>query len=390
MSRGSSLRRAVAGAVVLVSVVMGAVAVVLGRPEERALSLLLVCAFLVSPVMAAVLLIRRPENRIGWLFAGMSLSFYATMVSSAWVWAARGNALPGQVAAAWLGGWLYAAFLAQGILLIALFPTGRLASRVLVPIVGTALVGAVASAAGPTFGAADIGIEGVPVANPLLAPEPLARWLATAGELGGALLIIPAPFLAATVVIRLLRARGIERQQLKWFVAAAALVAPIVVIGFNLPDPWNDVAWVAMIIALGAGLPLAAGIAILRYRLYDIDVVIRRTVVYTAVVGVLAVVYATLVLASQAVLSGATGSGPLPVALSTLAVAALFGPVRARVREAVDRRFYRSRYDAQRTLEAFGARLRDEVELDAVGNALVGTAGRSVRPAAVGLWLRSR
>jgi hypothetical protein len=147
--------------------------------------------------------------------------------------------------------------------------------------------------------------------------------------------------------------------------------------------------WTAVMLTLAA-IPVCAGIAILRYRLYDVDLVIRRTLVYALVSALLGAAYVVLVLALTATLSSFVGGQGLPVALSTLVIAALFGPVRARVRDLIDRRFYRSRYDAQRTLEAFTTRLRDEVELEAVGLTLVDVAGRAVRPTSVGVWIRAR
>jgi hypothetical protein len=131
-------------------------------------------------------------------------------------------------------------------------------------------------------------------------------------------------------------------------------------------------------------------VAILRHRLFDIDLVIRRTVVYAAVVAILGAAYVGLVLVLQSVLAGVTRNETFPVALGTLAIAALFGPVRAQVRAAVDRRFYRSTYDAQRTLEAFSGRVRDEVELEAVGRTLVEVTGQTIRPTSASVWLRPR
>jgi hypothetical protein len=161
-----------------------------------------------------------------------------------------------------------------------------------------------------------------------------------------------------------------------------------VILALDLPPPAGEIAKYVLFGTLTL-IPAAAGIAILRYRLYDIDVVIRRTLVYGGLLAVLGVVYVALVLGLQTALSGVTGEGPLPVALSTLAIAALFGPARRRVRELVDRRFYRSRYDAQRTLEQFAGRLRDQVELETIGAALVDVAGDAVRPASATVWVRS-
>jgi hypothetical protein len=208
------------------------------------------------------------------------------------------------------------------------------------------------------------------------------------GGAGWLPLLVGAVLAAGGLVPRLRRATGVQREQLKWITYAAALQgAAWIFLAFDLGGILGELASYAVFATLGL-IPIAAGIAILRYRLYDIDVVIRRTVVYAALVVVLGAVYLGLVLTLQTALSGLTGSGALPVAISTLAIAGLFGPVRARVREMVDRRFYRSRYDAQRTLEQFVGRLRDEVDLETLTQELAGIAARTMRPVSASVWLR--
>jgi hypothetical protein len=196
---------------------------------------------------------------------------------------------------------------------------------------------------------------------------------------------------AAAMLRRRLRATDLERQQLKWVAFGATVVGAAIAIditSYLLAVEGVDEARDALLGIAISAFPVATGLAILRYRLYDIDVVINRTVVYGALTATLAAVYLGSVLVLQQVLSAFTQGSGLAVAASTLAVAALFRPVRARIQASVDRRFFRSRYDAAQTLTAFSACLRDQVDLADIGDQLLVAVGDTVQPAHVSLWLR--
>ena len=333
--------------------------------------------------VGALIVSRHATNRIGWL--GLATGAMGSFVALCDSVARSAEPVPGQAWAAWLAAWGFPASLTPLLLLILLFPTGHLASSRWRLVAGLITVGTMGLAIGNAFTPhmADYPTLQNPVGMPaftgsLLESGGIAWFPLLAGAIAAAVGLVP----------RFVRAKGIEREQLKWMTFAAALQAlSWVVLALDLPGAAGELAryaiWGTLLL-----IPVATGIAILRYRLYDIDVVIRRTVVYGAVVAVLGGLYVALVLGLQALLSGFTGGDTLPVALSTLAIAVLFGPVRGRVRRLVDRRFYRSRYDHELLLEEFGGRLRNEVELDSVTRNFIAVAGQAVRPASITLWLR--
>jgi hypothetical protein len=336
--------------------------------------------------VGALVVSRQPGNAVGWIFSVVGL-LQAMNVSgdsySYFVVVTHPDSLPGGYVTAWFTEWNWAPSLALlTTFLLLLFPDGRLLSRrwrwVAWP-VGAAIALLIVAA------------------SPALWPErrELALGLETEGDLSGiqaAVVVAAAVVLflgvlasVASLILRFRRSRGVERQQLKWFTLAGALTA-LGGLAVFLP---TDSVWTAVLF-FGAALsiPVAAGIAILRYRLYDIDVVVNRTLVYGSVTALLAGSYLGLVLLLQVAFSPVTEGSGLAVALSTLAVAAVFRPVRGRVQALVDRRFYRRKYDAQRTLEGFAAHLRDEVDLDALRGELTGVVGETMQPSHVSLWLR--
>jgi hypothetical protein len=312
------------------------------------------------------------------------------------------GSLPGGQVLGWVGTWVSApALLLVPLFCFLMFPDGRLPTprwRLVAwldwLILAVATVG-VAVRPGPLAVLPSVsnpfGVSGMVgrLAGGLLVAVALLLPLAVAASVGA-------------LIVRLRRARGVERQQLKWFASAAALVAviaiPVLPAQVLAPARWAGAAMVVLIIAI-ACLPVAAGIAILRHRLFDIDVLLNRALVYTTVTTVLGASYAGIVVGVGAVVTGGGVGGvrggrgggsasSLAVALATLAVAAMFQPARRRVQDLVDRRFNRRRYDAQRTVEAFAAQLRQQTDLEELVTGLLAVVERTVDPTQVSLWLR--
>jgi len=220
--------------------------------------------------------------------------------------------------------------------------------------------------------------------NPL-GIEGVDTFFSTAEDVTALLLLALLVATAASVIVRFRRSRGDERQQLKWM--TYSVVVMVVSLAFSplVTGDVGDLLFAATIILV----PAATAIAMFKYRLYEIDRVISRTLVYGALTLILGAAYVGLVLAGQALFSSFAGGGDLAIAVSTLVVAALFLPVRARVQRLVDRRFYRRRYDAQRTLEAFGTRLREQVDLETLQTDLRAAVVETIQPAHTSVWLRS-
>jgi hypothetical protein len=365
-----------------------------GREEFWPLVAALIAQALVYGTVGAIVASRRSRNAIGWIFAGIGLAL--ALVATAYGYADYGLYGGGDVPlprlAGWITSWLFVApvFIAPCLVLF-LFPDGRPPSprwgrmTWLYAVVGVAALGG--SAFEPGELVSYPGIE-----NPLgLAGRvgDLVQAVDAFGEAVGA----PAVFLLslAALISRYRRANESGRLQIKWVAYAATVMvvcfAASFVVGEILPAWLSDVLFILGFAAFG-GIAVAAGSAILRYRLYDIDVVINRTLVYALLTALLAGTYLGLVLLLQLVFQPLTQDSDLAIAGSTLAVAALFRPVRTRIQHAVDRRFYRRKYDAERTLEAFGARLREEVDLEALAADVRGVVRESVQPAHVSLWLR--
>ncbi|HEY3523514.1 MAG TPA: hypothetical protein VGK63_07395 [Candidatus Limnocylindrales bacterium] len=353
-------------------------------------------------VVGLVIVVRRPGTVIGWLFVLSNLGWDLSNAATAWVaFGLRVAPLPAVPIAAWFATWPGPLSLSAYVLLILLFPDGRAASarwsRLARFAVAWGIVHATLSAiaSGPIEA---LQLEGLDVSNPFALPDPAGAVAATLAygllELLSVGLIAVA---AVSLVVRLRRASGVEREQLKWLASAVAVTAvmnilnvPIMIAFTSLADapPWARAAN-AILTSGGFLIPIAAAIAILRYRLYEIDRIISRTLTYGFVTVLLAAAYVAAFLAIQAALAPVTErTGPLAVATSTLVVFAMFAPVRSRMRAIVDRRFDRSRYDAEQTIEAFATRVRDEVDVERVSRELAGTLERTMHPASAGVWLR--
>ena len=335
--------------------------------------------------VGALIASRHPGNLIGWLFCGIALAGSLMSLSRGyaeyWLDGNSASTTLGELAASYGDVSWIPVILPAATFLLLLFPNGRLPSRRWRPVAWCAGLGIALLFVGDFT---DRGpLEDYPeVVNAYGVDNSLLDLVEAMGALLLLVALVGSPL---SLVLRFRRAGRDERQQIKWLALAGAVAAATFMIALVswdlLTEPVANGAIMLSIVAL----PVAAGVAILRHRLYDIDVVINRTLVYGALTATLAGAYVGSVLLLQLVLSP---SSDLAIAASTLAVAALFRPARSRIQELVDRRFYRRRYDAQRTLEAFAARLRDEVELPALTGELGAVVHQTMQPAHVSLWLR--
>ena len=323
--------------------------------------------------VGALVAARRPHNPIGWIMCGAGLAYAVGGVSITYVEStlAQGDDDALATLMDWVSGWVWMLGIGPAAtFLLLLFPTGRLPSRRWLPVARTAA-----------------GALALMVAGIALTPLPGAE---VAAGLGSFLLLLTALASVASLVFRFRRARGVERRQLKWLTYAAAvagLVLLLIIVGESTVRVSDELSNALVSVSVAA-LPVSMGIAILRHGLFDIDIVINRTLVYGALTATLVGAYVGIVLLLQLALSPLTEESDLAIAGSTLAVAALVRPLRARIQAAVDRRFFRRRYDAARTLAGFGARVRDQVELDSLGAELRSVVAETMQPAHVSLWLR--
>jgi hypothetical protein len=340
-------------------------------------------------VVGAIVASRLPESPIGWLFCAIGLIFGVSHFSAeyaAYALVAPSRSLPAGEVLAWLTSWVWVFGLGLIVFLDLLFPTGRLPSarwRWFARFTAIALLpAAILGALSPGLILSSIlinplGIEVLP--NVSRAIEAFMYALIVVG--------------ASSMLARLRQAGRIERQQIKWFAYATAVAISGVILK-NTVYPAVGVTWVwwvgLVLTTVGVvSSPVAMGIAIFRYRLYQIDIIINRTLVYGSLTAVLAAVYLSGVVLLQYAFRALSGEGSqLAVVASTLIIAALFIPLRRRIQGFIDRRFYRRKYDARKTLEAFSAQLRNQTDLEALSDDLVGVVRETIQPAHVSLWLR--
>ena len=331
-----------------------------------------------------VLSLRRPANPIGWLYAAAGLVWSLAIPGDSWLYqlVAEHRPLPlaAQVAAVF-GEFSWAPATVLGVTLPALLvPDGRLRSRRWRPVAATSMVAAVLVVVGG--GLAPARLEDLPIANPFGLAGPAGAVAGLLANVGTLLWVATMVASLACVVVRFRSSRGVERQQLRWVAAGAAAAVAGLLGGAAVPQGTvlSGVLYSSVLF-----IPLAVAVAVLRYRLWDLDRLVSRTVTYAVVTALLVVPFLLIVPAAGRLVGG---SGSLAVAAATLAAAAVFQPLRRRVQDLVDRRFNRRRYDAARTVEGFAAHLRDQVDLDALRAELLAVVDQTMQPVGASLWLR--
>jgi hypothetical protein len=365
-------------------------------------TILFALMFWTFPLASTVIAIRRPENPIGWLLLAVGLGWSLLSASAGdadYGLKLHPGSLPAAEAVAWIGQWVWAPPVAiTGVFLLLVYPRGHLLSRRwrwVAWVCGLAVAACVLVGALKPGPMDDAGYPhhqnpfGIHALDPAL------------GVIQYAVLLIPLSTIAAVIslVIRFRRADPVERLQIKWLAAAGGLAgllyaATLILAALLVPRGHSDPAWLMNLQAVWFAsltlIPVSIGAAVLRYRLFEIDVIIRRTLIYAGLVATLAVIYLGGVGLIGALLRGLTGSsGTLAVTISTLAVAAAFHPLRGIIQRAVDRRFYRSGYDAQAAVDGFSERLREQIDLDALCEELRSVVNSTVQPTHANIWLRA-
>ena len=356
---------------------------------EQAIELV---GYIGAPILGGLIASRRPENPYGWLWLGLGLSFALMVLAEPYAAYALvvdpGSLSAPRIVNRMLGlGWGMFITLIPFVLL--LVPTGRLPSRRWKFLAWVVLAGGAAILALGLLSSESGGFG--PVENPFAVGGVAGESITTIDFAAVLVIFVAVTLSALSLVVRYHRASGVEHQQLKWIALAAVCICGLIVADqLNLDLLLGDALWNLLDVATFAGLYVAVGVAILRYRLYDIDILINRTLVCGSLTALLALVYFGSVTATQAIFRTLTGQEEQPqlaVVVSTLVIAALFNPLRRRIQSFIDRRFYRSKYDARKTLEAFSSKLRDETDLEALNDDLVGVVRETMQPSNVSLWL---
>jgi hypothetical protein len=339
-------------------------------------------------VVGAIIASRQPRNAIGWIFCSIGLVVSLNSLTGGYAeYRLAGGSAPGNLAetAAWVSTWTWIllVYVPTSFLLL-LFPDGRPPSPRWRPVAWCAAFGIIGFVAG--YALQPGPLEDYPqIMNPYGVESPILVVGAVAAILGAASMVAS----AISLIVRMRRAGSEQRQQIKWLAYGGAVAVGTVFAG-GVISIWNTNVSIAVIGFGLLGLPVFTGIAIVKHRLYDIDVIINRTLVYGSLTIMLAAVYFAGVVGTQYVFRAVTGQERLPqlaVVVSTLAIAALFDPLRRRIQSFIDRRFYRSKYDAAKTLEAFSSRLRDETDLGTISDDLISVVRETMQPDHASLWL---
>jgi hypothetical protein len=353
--------------------------------RQQAISLV---GLLGPPLLGGLIAARRPSNPYGWLWSAYALGWAVVGFNEAYVTYVSANgagALRWASPIAWVGIFAFVPLLSLTALILLLFPDGRPPSRRwrrvawVIGVVG--LVTTVATALLPTD-------QDSPVGNPLAMEGSIEAVAEAVANIGITALFFAVLLSAMSLLLRFRQARGQQRQQLKWLAYGGALLAAVIVLDLLSQEPPG--LWDVLLETLSFGaLYVGVGMAVLRYRLYDIDRLINRTLVYGLLTALLGGIYAGLVLVLGQLFGGLGAEPPTwAVAGATLAVAALFQPARRRIQQAVDRRFNRRKYSAAKTIEAYSVRLRDQLDLDTLSTELVAVVDQTMQPTRVSLWLR--
>src|SRR5215203_5942926 len=339
-------------------------------------------------VVGAIIASRQPRNAVGWLFCGvgvtLGLNSFTGDYAEFWLASGFGMTSLGELAA-WFSSWLwYLLIFVPLSLLLLLFPDSRLPSPRWRPVAWGVALGTAGGVVGNALRAGPL-VDFPQIANPYGVDSSIVGMVGVAGSIvaGGSMMGS-----AVSLIVRLRRSGRVERQQIKWLAYGGAVMVGGVCAG-GLAIPWNvPVSIVIMSVSL-LGLPVFTGIAIVRYHLYDIDILINRTLVYATLTATLTLVYFGGVAGLQRLLSPVMGEdNGLAVVASTLLIAALFNPLRRRIQAFIDKRFYRRKYDARKTLESFSAKLRDETDIQQLNSELITVVQETMQPAHVSLWLR--